>query len=87
LHTVRTTILLEDHLAEKMRARARQEGKSFSAFIADAGRRALAETVAPAQPFSLITYRGKGVKPGLSLDQPSALLAAEDQAQYGSPQP
>jgi hypothetical protein len=81
---MRTTILLDDQLAERLRAHARREGKSFSAFLADAGRKALeSSNRVSGEPFQLITFRGDGPKDDMDLDRTSALLAAEDQAAYG----
>lgn len=81
---MRTTILLDDHLGERLRAQAKREGKSFSAFLADAGRKALeSQGQATAKPFQLITFRGKGPVEGINLDQTNELLAAEDVATYG----
>jgi hypothetical protein len=81
---MRTTILLDDHLGERLRAQARREGKSFSAFLADAGRKALEERdSAHSEPFRLITFRGDGPFTGIDLDRTGELLAAEDQATYG----
>jgi hypothetical protein len=34
-------------------------------------------------PFELITYGNEGLQAGVDLDQPNALLAAEDEARYG----
>lgn len=82
---MRTSILLDDELAERLRAKARSEGKSFSAFLADAGRRALEEEGGSGSaPFTLVTFRGKGVFEGIDLDKSSELLAAEDRERYGS---
>jgi len=80
---MRTTILLDDHLGERLRARARQEGKSFSAFLADAGRKALEErTGAGAEPFQLVTFRGDAPVQGIDMDRTNELLVAEDVATY-----
>jgi len=58
---------------------ARKEGKSFSAFLADAGRRALESRSSPGKPsFELITFRGDGTFEGIDLDKPNAIIAAED---------
>jgi plasmid stability protein len=81
---MRTTILLDDRLGERLRARARQEGKSFSAFLADAGRKALeSHEEVVAEPFQLITYRGDAPWEGIDLDRTSELLVADDLATYG----
>ncbi|MDA0348323.1 MAG: ribbon-helix-helix domain-containing protein [Verrucomicrobia bacterium] len=82
---MRTTILLDDELAENLRKAARIRGLSFSAFIAEAGRAALkASTSNKEEPFELIVAGGGGPKPGIDLDKTSQLLAAEDEERYGS---
>ncbi len=81
---MRTTILLDDALGERLRAQARREGKSFSAFLADAGRKALEQkTRVKTEKFQLITFRGEGTVEGVDLDRCNELLAAEDCAVYG----
>lgn len=81
---MRTTILLDDCLGERLRARARQEGKSFSAFLADAGRKALeSRDEESTEPFELITFSGEGAVEGIDLNRSNELLAAEDLATYG----
>ncbi len=83
---MRTTILLDDFLGERLRAQARREGKSFSAFLADAGRKALeSHEEGDAEPFQLITFRGAGPLEGIDLDRTNELLVAEDQAAYSEP--
>jgi len=85
---MRTTILLDDRLAERMQAHARREGKSFSAFLADAGRKALeSNEKANDDPFNLITFRGNGTVKGIELDKTNEVLAAEDLATYGENSP
>lgn len=81
---MRTTIILDDELGERLRKKARQEGKSFSAFLADAGRKALEPRGSgQSAPFRLITYRGEGPFTGINLDQTNELIAAEDAQSYG----
>ncbi|MCZ6674376.1 MAG: ribbon-helix-helix domain-containing protein [Verrucomicrobia bacterium] len=82
---MRTTILLDDELAENLKKAARIRGLSFSAFLAEAGRAALkASTSIDEEPFELIVAGGSGPKPGIDLDKTSQLLAAEDEERYGS---
>ncbi|HSH09489.1 MAG TPA: ribbon-helix-helix protein, CopG family [Oceanipulchritudo sp.] len=81
---MRTSIILDDELAEQLRARARAKGQSLSAFLADAGRAALrAESAVESKPFEVLT-RGEG-QPyiAINLDKYSELLAAEDEEKYG----
>jgi hypothetical protein len=85
---MRTTILLDDELGERLRAHARREGKSFSAFLADAGRRALESQGEPhAEPFRLITFSGEGPMEGIDLNRTNDLLCAEDISTYGERSP
>jgi hypothetical protein len=73
-------------LGERLRARARKEGKSFSAFLADAGRKALdSHEERDAERFQLITVGGEGPLEGVDLDRTNELLVAEDHAAYGGP--
>ena len=82
---MRTTISLDEQLARLVKKRAVAEGLSVSAFIARALRDVLTrpedEPVAP--PFRLITVGRGEAPPEADLDRTSALLAAEDEAQYG----
>jgi len=59
------------------------EGKSFSAFLADAGRKALElHQKGSEEPFHLITFRGDAPVEEFNLDRTSELLASEDLATY-----
>jgi hypothetical protein len=82
---MRTTISLDDRVAAQVRRAAAAQGVSVSAFIArtldDAlQRRTPAE---PPRPFRLITVGGSGPRPGIDLDRPRAIDAAEDEARFG----
>lgn len=81
---MRTTISLDDRLAERIQRRATAAGTSVSAFIAltldDALKRSTQPETIP--PFRLITAGEKGVAPGIDLDRPRELLVAEDEARY-----
>ena len=82
---MRTSISLDDRLAERVRRRAASEGLSVSAFIArildDALKR---PEVSPSPPFRLVTVGGEGTYPDVDLDRPRTLLVAEDEARYRS---
>jgi len=80
---MRTSIILDDHLAERFRETAKRRGQSLSAFLAEAGKAALSEKSAPEEAFHLLTFGGRGVQPGVDLDKTGELLATEDEAQYG----
>jgi hypothetical protein len=80
---MRTTISLNDRLAEQVRRRAAREGLSVSAFIArvlDDALKRQPSTGPPLPPFRLITAKGDGVYPGIDLDRPRAIETAEDEA-------
>ena len=80
---MRTTISLDDRLAEQVRRRAARDGLSVSAFIArvlDDALKRQPTTGPPPPPFRLITVKGEGVYPGIDLDRPRALETAEDEA-------
>ena len=75
---MRTTIILDDELAERFREYSRGRSQSLSAFLAEAGRAALrAEATQVKLPFELLTY---GMGPRINLDQPNALIAEADEA-------
>ena len=80
---MRTTISLEDRLARQVRREAATQGVSVSAFIAqtldDALKRRL-PTVS--RPFRLITVGGGGPLPGIDLNKPRALEAADDEIRF-----
>jgi len=80
---MRTTILLEDELCERLRDAARQRGQSLSRFLAEAGRAALSsDQVKRTSDFELLTFGGSGVVDDIDLDRTSDLLAAEDSETY-----
>ena len=66
---MRTTITLDDGLAADLKRRARTEGKSISAIIAEALRAQVGElaTAPKAAPFRLLTVKGGGLRPGVDV--------------------
>ena len=81
---MRTTISLPDPLLENARSAAQIQGLTLSELLADALRKHLAgERPAAAQKFRLHTVRGKLVNPNIDLDRTSALLVADDEAEFG----
>lgn len=82
---MRTTILLEDELAESLRRKARERNQSLSAFLAEAGRAALKSESQPTNTsFELVTYGSGGTLPGVNLDRTNDLVVDEDRNQFGS---
>ena len=80
---MRTTISLDDRLAEEVRRRAAAKGMSVSAFIArildDHLKRREPE---PRRPFRLVTVGGPGLAKRIDLDQPRKIEADEDESAW-----
>jgi len=80
---MRTTVSIPDPLLENAKRRAAERNITLSGLIEDALRAHLARPVGPAPgAFRLHTVRGKVVDPNLDLDRTSALVAADDEAEY-----
>ena len=77
---MRTTITLDDALAEDLQRRAAAEGLSVSGLIEKTLREAVARRPpVPAQrPFRLITVDGKGLQPGVDIERAAQLAEADD---------
>ena len=77
---MRTTITLDDGLAADLKRRARVEGKSVSAIIAEALRAQLGKRAAPQRtaPFRLITVKGGGMRPGVDVARLRTFEEIED---------
>ena len=73
---MRTTIQLDDQLLLEAKQYAAQTGRTLKAVIEDALREALArtETTRPQTRVPLKTFKGRGVQPGVDLDDTSSLL-------------
>lgn len=71
---MRTTIRLDDALLRRAKAQAAASGRSLNDFIADAVRAALAPRPVKPESLGLPTFRGRGIQPGVDLDDASALL-------------
>jgi len=73
---VRTSIHLDDELLRQAKAHAARTGRTLTGLIADAVREALARGRARPRrgPVKLTTYRGRGLCPGVDLDDGAALL-------------
>ena len=81
---MRTTISLDDRIFAAVKRRAAEEGTSVSAWVAGVLDEAVKRAPEPAAPpFRLVTVGGDGVYPGVDLDRPRELLAAEDVERYG----
>lgn len=73
---MKTTIQLDDQLLLEAKKHATQTGRTLKAVIEDALREALArtETTRPQTRIPLQTFKGRGVQPGVDLDDTSSLL-------------
>ena len=81
---MRTTISLDDQLAEQVRCAAQARGMSISAFIAKTLDDALKRRESPeTPPFRLVTVRGVHARPGVDLDRPRSLDSQDDEARFG----
>lgn len=73
---MRTTIRLDDSLLRRAKAAAAASGRSLNDLIEDAIRAALAPRPAGRVSDSeMPTYRGRGLQPGVDLDDSAALLS------------
>lgn len=72
---MRTTLTLDDDVAAKLKAEARQTGQALKEVVNETLRRGLATKAAAsaAAPFKVVT-RDMGLRPGLSLDNIEELL-------------
>ena len=73
---MRTTIRIDEQLLKEAKQFAARSGKSLTSVIEDALRESLSRQRDSGQrePVRLITYGGKGVLPGVDLDDSAALL-------------
>jgi Family of unknown function (DUF6364) len=73
---MRTTIRIDEELLQEAKLLAVRNKKSLTAIIEDALRESFARQRASSQhePVQLITFTGKGLLPGVDLDDSAALL-------------
>ena len=82
---MRTTISLDDRLAEQIRRRAAEEGLSVSAFIAKTLDDVLKQqSPIPSPPFKLVTVKGKGPDSDLDLDRARSIEIADDETRFAT---
>jgi plasmid stability protein len=71
---MRTTLVLDDHLARKLKKRAADEGRTLTAVIEEALRQYLAPPRASGRPFKLQLMTKKGrLVPGVDFTDRNAL--------------
>ncbi len=81
---MRTTISIEDRLAEAVKEKAAAAGTSVSAYIAAVLDDALKRQEPEEQrPFRLVTVGGSGVHRGVDLDRIRQLEVMEDEMRWG----
>jgi hypothetical protein len=74
---MRTTLRLDDRILREAKRIAAETGKTLGAVVEDLLREALLRRRAPRAPqgrLRLPTFRGKGVRPGVDLDDSAGLL-------------
>jgi len=75
---MRTTLRIDDDLYAEVKQLASRTGRTVTAVIEDALRSGLARGRATQRrgrpPVRLTTYRGKGLQPGVDLDDSASLL-------------
>lgn len=79
---MRTTVRLDDALLADAKSAAAQSGRTLTQVIEDALREALgrrASTEASPSPVRLPTFVGKGLQPGIDLDNTASLLELMDE--------
>lgn len=80
LRCMRTTIRLDEALLRQAKAHAARTGSTLTALVEDALRERLARRAASAagEPEPLPTFGGRGLQPGVDLDDSAALLDRMD---------
>lgn len=79
---MRTTINIDDELLKRAKASAAREGRTLTSVIEDSLRESLARrhSASARPPAKLPTFRGDGgVRPGVDLDDNSAVRAVLDE--------
>ena len=77
---MRTTITIGDDLLRQARQAALKRSCTLSTIVEEALRKALAPSLPPSssRPTRLVTFRGRGLRPGLDLDDSAGLLDTMD---------
>ena len=77
---MRTTITIGDDLLRQARQAALKRSCTLSTIVEEALRKAFATSVPPSssRPTRLVTFRGRGLRAGIDLDDSAGLLDAMD---------
>lgn len=77
---MRTTITIGDDLLRQARRAALERSCTLSTIVEEALRKALASSAPPAsaRPTRLVTFRGRGLRAGIDLDDSAGLLDVMD---------
>jgi hypothetical protein len=77
---MRTTIRLDDELLAEAKALAARTGRTLTQVIGDALRHSLAPRGDGSrdEPLRLPTFQGRGIRPGVDLDDSAGLLDARE---------
>jgi hypothetical protein len=77
---MRTTVTIDDDLLREAKQRAAAEGRTLSDLVSEGLRERLAQGEAPRRrPFRLVTFGGRGPRPGVDLSSNAALLDLLDE--------
>ncbi len=78
---MRTTVRLDDGLLADVKRYAAKRRKTLTAVIEEALRETLAreKSFRPARPVKLTTFRGRGLLPGIDLDDTASILDAMEE--------
>lgn len=81
---MRTTLTLDDDVAAKLRAEARQSGRPFREVVNEALRRGMADRRprAPREPFRVVARDLGALRPGLGLDSIGDLIEQTEGPQH-----
>lgn len=82
LDAMRTTIRLDEPLLREAKREASRSGMTLNALIEEALRERLARSASATEPRSRVrlrTFRGRGLAPGVDLDDSAALLDLMDE--------
>lgn len=77
---MRTTVTLDEDVAARLNAVARERGVPFKVALNDAVRAGLRSATSPASPYK-VAVRSLGLRPGIDLDRALRLAADDEDAE------